>query len=407
MKAKFPTLIIAVFVLSATLSFGQSCQESREELISHLAFPVTNMAYSPQTDAFAYEILKEGKYVTIYKGKESDPFFPSERLLETSRLLFSPNGKRFVFIGRTAWAGPDHGHKDTKWVVVLDGKKQGEYASIKEPVFSKDSKYFSYIAWKTDREIVVENGQEKNFDYNFISNLHYEGDNLVFNGFKFGGHHFLNKNGKETKLECPANDQCTWDDEGHIVVSQRRFYDKKGDATGEAVYFKGGQSSVYGSVMNLAVSDSGKKYAFTAANTQTSTLFPVINGKPSPITLNVDFDCCGEGGHWFEMWSFDGYTFSPDDSHVAFIRRDDDKVTVFLDDREIGDAYDSGNLTFLGNRLAYITKTPDSKYVVAADNFKSDSFNEVSDLYIQGDAYIYLSYSESTKSISKSKLVCH
>ena len=60
-------------------------------------------------------------------------------------LTFSPEGKRFAYVGKK---GPDY------WV-ILDGARKGPYQSADSLAFSPDGKRFAYVAAKNDRFFVV------------------------------------------------------------------------------------------------------------------------------------------------------------------------------------------------------------------------------------------------------------
>ncbi len=143
------------------------------------------------------------------------------------------------------------------------------------------------------------------------------------------------------------------------------------NATIETIYGDSGRPSkqraivnstkgpIYDAVMALTLSSDGKHYAYTAL--EDGKLFPVIDGRRQQFELSVNTDCCGVGGHWFELWQYTEYIFAADGKRVAFLEISEDGYRLIMDGKVVDDASMLGGFQFSpnGKHLAYFTKEPE------------------------------------------------
>ncbi len=137
------------------------------------------------------------------------------------------------------------------------------------------------------------------------------------------------------------------------------IHDKTGNFPKQRAIINTKPGPLYDGVMALTLSADGKHYAYTAL--LNSKIFPVIDGKPQKNELSVDTECCGEGGHWFEVWQYTEYIFSDDGKRTAFLEINEDKYSLILDGKVVDTASILGDFRFSpnGKFLAYFTKEPD------------------------------------------------
>jgi len=368
---------------------------SSKPVIEGIDSNVRKVINSPKGNQFAYEIERNGKFVTIYDGKEGKEYFPHTP--STPRHVFSPDGKQFAYIARTSNGNTVR--------VILNWKEGKEYQSVNELTFSPDSKELAYIAFNDKRAFVVVGEKElKRFDG--VSGLKYEPDGISYSAFLFGGKWIKVKGDKETPLDCK---DCIRDDNGNVIGKKEQRYNEKGDFAGTTVTFKDKKSKDYESIDNLRVGPKGNRFAYTASSS--SAIFPVIDGEETKFRLSVDKSCCGEGGHWFEIWNYDSYTFSPDGKRLGFLEHDEE-TRVILDGEYISDKqYLIGNLKFSPDSklFTYVVKdswnNPNFSYVIGSNQGKK--YQAISEAVFVGDnEIVYLGYDKNAKAIEKVSVAC-
>src|SRR5437870_1323744 len=136
-------------------------------------------------------------------------------------------------------------------------------------------------------------------------------------------------------------------------------YDTSGNASKQRVIINSQPGPPFDFVGALTLSEDGKHYAYSAVDK--NMLFPIVDGKPQEFHLKVDTDCCGEGGHWFEVWQYTEYIFSPDGKRIAFVEISERGCKLILDGKVIDQSPVVGDFRFSpnGQFLAYFTKESD------------------------------------------------
>ncbi|SRR5260370_32680163 len=150
-------------------------------------------------------------------------------------------------------------------------------------------------------------------------------------------------------------------------------YDAPGHASKQRVIINSQPGPPFDAVGALTLSEDGKHYAYSAVDKD--KLFPVVDGKPQEFHLKVDTDCCGEGGHWFEVWQYTEYIFSPDGNRIAFVEISERGWKLILDGKVIDRSPIVGDFRFSpnGSFLAYFTTdstSADNKGVFLSINGK-------------------------------------
>ncbi len=204
--------------------------------------------------------------------------------------------------------------------------------------------------------------------------------------------------------------ECIQDDNGQTIAYVERRYSDPNTAK-EIVVLRGKEGKPYDSATSLTFSDDGKRWAYKAL--LGNKLFPVIDGKESPVQQEVDLDCCGEGGHWFEIFSFEQFTFSPDGKHVAFVQTVPEHAVV-LDNDVILDAskmYFVSGLQFSpdGSLLTFVAKPQwdSSDRLVMVDRTEGPRLQIISDvIFLDNRAVRYYGYSAQQKNIQEITVRC-
>ena len=114
------------------------------------------ISHSPDGKRFSYGIVtsdQEGvlKAYMVLDGTTSRPY---DGLGEDSS--FSPNSKRFVYIGATT----SQSGKGMDIFYVIDGKQNDAFDSVgKQVSWSPDSKHYAYCAFRGDTTLIVQDGR--------------------------------------------------------------------------------------------------------------------------------------------------------------------------------------------------------------------------------------------------------
>lgn len=266
----------------------------------------SSFMWSADGKHYAYGAVRDTKVIIVADGKEGKPY------KECGRPTFSPDGTHLAYVGIP---------EDNKAKVVLDDKEQKEYRRVlsESMRFSPDSKRLAYIATRTDP--ADKDKQQMFFVIDNQETPQYEA--LKMDSFVFS------PDSKRTSFQCVKNKKVIvvidglegkeYDDVrlaqfspdskkmAYIALRDRRVY----------VVVDGAEGRGYDGVANLVFSSDGKM-AYVVARAQKQCV--VLNG----VEAKTDYDGIVP----------DNLVFSADGKHLAYEAKRDNKPMFVIDEAE-------------------------------------------------------------------------
>lgn len=324
------------------------------ELVTTATQQARRFFFSPNGKRYAYVGRRDGAYYLVVDGKEI------ARLDEPRQPFFGPNGRLVYQIQqRQRWPKAEGGYRDSARMVIegIRGTSR-PYMACCDPVFSPDGRHVVYFAWDwTDKLRLVMDGREvraSSGDGYPIAEFSPDGQTFAY-FLKRGDAMLLVVNGRELKVDRPDYSPQRPDDIHLLLTDNGHFaYVSSADA-GESEEFRvvvdGKPGRSYPSLGGLNMSADGRHVAYLAWRDENYHV--VVDGVEGPAYEHAT-----------------GVRLSPDGNHVAYFASHSGNDMFSVIDGVPGKTYwfiDSHGATFSpdGRRCCFFaTKADDTQVLV-------------------------------------------
>ena len=291
---------------------------------------IATITFLPSTERVAFLASKDGckNLFWVVDGKEYSGFISAK----SHTFAYSPKIDRFAFVAE----------KDKKEFIVIDGEPQKKsYDRIDFVSYMPDGETLIYKAKEKDNEFLVINDKEQK-RYKMIRDIRFSAFSDVFYLASDGHTEFLVINGKEQqRFAGGVNSYC-------FSPDSRRFITISNDKKNIIVYID--KKTLKFPLMNKSRSlyctfaPDSKSYAFIAPDSENSDKTSIfLNGEKIGTFENI-------------LWSTNPnlLVFSPDSSKLAYIIREKDKETLFINKEKLT----------THDKFYKLLYSPDSRHIV-------------------------------------------